>query len=308
MSKYTTEVRFICESKAGMDESKGFDDIQDILDLSYDKIFDFDYPIFDNSYKPILEKKILKYYYTREICAETVGLWKHFLDVRMNEIMPYYNKLYESELLEFNPLHDADYTRTIEKEGEETGTESGTNSRTETATMSGTVGDSGTKNSTRTDNLSQHSTDGGSDSVSGSKADKNNRWDYFSDTPQGTVGDLTDLRYLTNARHIVDDGTGSTSSGTTTYGKTNNTTNTGTVGVAETDANTRTYNTSNGTTGSGTNSNSKTLNTTQDYVEHVVGKMPGVSFARTIVEYRNSLLNIDKMIIDELADLFFTLW
>ena len=104
MSKYTTEVRYICENYANPSESKGYNSVQSILDDSWDKVFDFDFPIFDENYREPLCKKILKHFYTREICEETVGLWKLRLDDRMNEIMPYYNKLYESELISIEPL------------------------------------------------------------------------------------------------------------------------------------------------------------------------------------------------------------
>ena len=86
MSTYTTEVRYICENYAGEKESVGYDNVQNVLNRSWDKVFDFDFPIFDEEYKPVLCKKILKHYYTREICEETVGLWKLRLDARMNEI------------------------------------------------------------------------------------------------------------------------------------------------------------------------------------------------------------------------------
>ena len=104
MSKYTTEVRYICENYANQTESKGYNSVQSILDDSWDKVFDFDFPIFDENYREPLCKKILKHFYTREIGEETVGLWKLRLDDRMNEIMPYYNKLYESELISIEPL------------------------------------------------------------------------------------------------------------------------------------------------------------------------------------------------------------
>ena len=39
MSKYTTEVRFICEQKAGLEESVGFDQIDSVIAKSWDKIF-----------------------------------------------------------------------------------------------------------------------------------------------------------------------------------------------------------------------------------------------------------------------------
>ena len=111
MSKYTTEVRFICEEASGLLESKGYNDIENIITKAIPKIFNFNFPIFDENYRCVLETKILKHFYTREICEETVGLWKLRLNTRLNEIMPYYNKLYESELLEFNPLYTTDLTK-----------------------------------------------------------------------------------------------------------------------------------------------------------------------------------------------------
>lgn len=109
MSKYTTEVRYICEQYYGLDESKGYDDVDTIITNAANRIFE-NFPIFDEEYRLPLEKKILRHFYTREICAETVGLWKLWLNNRMYEIMPYYNQLYKSAMLEFDPLHDTDYT------------------------------------------------------------------------------------------------------------------------------------------------------------------------------------------------------
>ena len=111
MSKYTTEVRYICETSAGLKKSGGYNSVKDIIANSRAKIFDFDYPIFDEAYRSVLETKILKHYYTREIGQETIGLWKLKLDTKLNEIMPYYNQLYKSELLDFNPLYNFNITR-----------------------------------------------------------------------------------------------------------------------------------------------------------------------------------------------------
>lgn len=300
MSKYTTELRFICEHDAGLYESAGYNNVNEILQACHSHVFSFEYPIFDEAYRSVLEIKILKHFYTQEICAETVGLWKLFLDARMNEIMPYYNKLYESELLKFNPLYDTDYTRTSESEGNKTGEENTDN----TIKHSGSVTDASTANSKRTNNLSQVSTDGGRDQRNTSSTEKNDHWDYYSDTPQGTVSNLADLRYLTDARHITDDGTGSTSNETTTYGRTNTTANTGTVQDAGTSGNTRTFANTDASEGGKTSE----FTTTDNYLEHVTGKMPGQSMAKMILEFRQTFLNIDAQIINELNDLFLGLW
>lgn len=114
MSKYTTELRFICESEAGYEKSKSYNDIEKIITLAAPKIFSFTFPIFDEDYRPILEKRILKHFYTREISEETYGLWKLRLEDKLNLIMPYYNKMYESAYLPFDPFNDVDYTRNHE--------------------------------------------------------------------------------------------------------------------------------------------------------------------------------------------------
>lgn len=340
MSKYTTEVRYVCEVESGLVESKGFNDIDTILTNCRSHIFNFNYPIFDEAYRPVLEKKILKHYYTREICAETVGLWKHFLDARMNEIMPYYNKLYASELLQFNPLYDVDLTTnhsgsgTSASEGHKSDAESTNNTRTDnlTRTDDTTRTDNFTRTdnllettgNTRTDNLSRVTQDSGTEGESGSDVNKNTRWDTYSDTPQGSLTNVQNETYLTNARKIVDDGTGSTHSSTTTFGKKVTETDTGTVGDSGTKANTGNVQ-NNGTekhTGTVKNtgnvqtsgSRNETIGTTEDisttdeYLNHVVGKTGGTSYSKLLAEYRETFLNIDMLIIEDLSDLFFGLW
>ena len=43
MSKYTTEVRFICETAIGLKESVGYANVNDVLEQCWSKIFDFDF-------------------------------------------------------------------------------------------------------------------------------------------------------------------------------------------------------------------------------------------------------------------------
>ena len=129
VSKYTTEVRFICESKSGLAESKGCDNVDEVLENSWNKIFTTNCTFFDETYRSVLCKKILKHYYLREICSETVGIWKLWMNTKLEEIMPYYNQLYESAKIEFNPMHDVNLTREHKRTENETasGNRSATN-------------------------------------------------------------------------------------------------------------------------------------------------------------------------------------
>lgn len=190
MSKYTTEVRYICETSAGLDTSVGANSVDEVIAKALDKVFNFDFPIFDENYRAVLETKILKHFYTREIGEETVGLWKLRLNTKLNEIMPYYNKLYNSELIEFNPLYTKNYTRTgnnaeqghINSDGSTSGTNWNLYSDTPQGGLSGvdnmtylTNATKNTDNNSSTNNVNSNSTENylenvvGFDGASGSE-------------------------------------------------------------------------------------------------------------------------------------------
>lgn len=243
MSNYTTQLRYICETEAGYQHSVGYEMVDDVLNKSWNKIFSFTFPLFDEEYREGLCKKILKHFYSREIGLETYGLWKLKLDAKMNEIMPYYNKMYESELLKIEPLKDTDVTTTHREKGNE-------NSKTTTSDK--------LKALTRTNDNKAYSD-----------------FDRYSDTPQGSLSNVENSSYLTNAR--VKDGK-----------------ETG-ISVGSSDS------TANGT-------NEQTKKSDNEYETTVSGKTGGMSFSKMLMEYRETFLNIDMLIIDELEDLFMMLW
>lgn len=375
MSKYTTEVRFICESYAGLKNSEGQNDVSYIIAKSKDKVFNFDFPIYDESYRPVLETKILKHYYTREIGCETVGLWKHFLDMKMNEIMPYYNQLYKSATLKFNPLYDCDYSVTSNRNigHDETTTNDSKESYTSNAIRTDNLTEKQNTNNTRTDNLtegtngSQTRTDNLTENTENSDTrtdnliestnstetrtdnlahhdttvNSDNSRDKYSDTPQGALTNVENDTYLTNAR-IIDKNGNTTNDGTNTgtqkvdsNGSKKNTgtqktdsngskTNTGTQklddSVTKTNTGTQKNNGDSSKTNTGTQKNDgsgsrtgtengqKQFNSTDEYVEHVAGKRNSITYSKMLMEYRETFINIDLMIINELSGLFMNLW
>jgi hypothetical protein len=271
MSKYTTEVRFICESYADLRESVGLADVDVVLNKSWNKIFTTKCKFFDEQYRGVLCQKILKHYYTQEIGAETVGLWKLWMNTRLEEIMPYYNKMYESVGLEFDPLGDTKYDVTRNVNSEE--------NKNENKNENENIGTSGSNNSSTTrDNTesSEYSTD-------------DTKRDLYSDTPQGAITNLENETYLTNARKVIGN-SGGTGSSNGTEKQTFNSTDKGTS------ERTRDEN----VTGN--------VNSTENYIEKVVGKRNGQSFSSMMIEYRESLVNVDLMVIDEFKYLFFGLW
>lgn len=315
MSKYTTELRFICETLCGYTESQGLSKVEEIISKSAPLIFDFDYPIFDENYKIPLEKKIIRHYYLREIGFETLGIWKLKLNDKLNEIMPYFNQLYKSELLKFNPLVDVDVKTTSNTAGKGQSDFSQTDSKNTTEHSAFEESKSGT--STTENKTDGTLTNASSSSNSGTTSDTSNAsksyddYDDYSDTPQGSVGNLTHLTYLTNARHKHGNSSDTTTAkGTSTGELTSSSTDTSkstgtnkeTTAGTESTTNDKTFNSSDNMS-----SNTNTTNT-QDYLENIIGKRGGQTYSAMLSEFRKTFLNIDKMLMDELSDLFMTIY
>lgn len=204
MAVYTTELRTILENG-------------NTLSLN-------NYPIFDENYRNVLNTNIIDYYYFSEIGFETVAQFNHYLNNKMNIIMPYYNKIYIATLKEINPLNNYNLTEKYEKINEASGNNT-------------------TNDSSNSDSLNA-----------------------FSDTPQGNVSnnEITELNYLSEA----------------TQNKANY-------------KNTSISNMKN--------------NATENYIKNTSGTQ-GIPESEMIRKYIDSLLNIDKLIIDELSDLFMKVW
>lgn len=107
MSKYTTQLRWIVEQLgSGLDVPEG----QEYANAVYKYIGLDKYPIYDEYYRPKLNDKIINHFYFREIGFETAAQFAWYMRRTMNEIMPKYNRLYETLLTDFDhPL--ADWTR-----------------------------------------------------------------------------------------------------------------------------------------------------------------------------------------------------
>ncbi|MBO7697015.1 MAG: hypothetical protein J6T10_30665 [Methanobrevibacter sp.] len=341
MSKFTTEVRYICEYY-DEGESEDLNNVDKIVHNVHNQVIG-EYPIFDEEYREVLNCKILKHYYTREICAESVGLWKLWLNNRMNEIMPYYNKMYLSELIKFNPMYDVDLHISHNKNENTSGL---TNSKIKDARDDKTLTSNNGERNTSADNTRQNqkSSNGISENnaeTSNTSTNKNSaltntannqesstdksHTDKYSDTPQGAITGLESGTYLTNARIIGENENNkqtlnqqSNSSGTTNFSENGNSKDTVSSIQNDFEHNKEknevkdNYNNSSNATHSTTGNNERNednnVSSTEAYLEYVKGKRGGVSYAKLLEEYRKTFLNIDLEIINKLEDLFFGLW
>lgn len=234
MSKYTTELRFLITTCLNKEPPGTVSEIREDCRNAAPIILG-NYPLFNEEYRDTIGEKILHHFYTREIGFETAFLFMQKINEKMNLIMPYYNKLYESELLKFNPLEDAN--ETVEHEEHYSSMD-------------------------RSDRKDSSSTTVQSDT---------NNVQKYSDTPQGSIANLQQDRYLTNATidsSDVNQVTGVISS-------------------------------------SGVDSEGKNDG---KYTTKRSGKSGSNTFSAMLKEYRETFLNIDQMIMAELEPLFMQLW
>lgn len=106
------------------------------------------YPIWDEGYRADLNKKIVDHYHNREIGLETVDMFRFAMRRRMAEVMPYYNDLYSTTKINFDPLSTVDL-RTISSGSNETDVETLSESENETRS----AGNSRAVNSTFPQNM-----------------------------------------------------------------------------------------------------------------------------------------------------------
>ena len=134
--------------------------IKDLAKSGRSEIFDFDYPLTSNITKEDFEVMILNNYMMKRIGYETLTAFKLALNVKLNSIMPLYNKLFDS-LKNWNILEDGEI---IEREVEKEDSSTGTNTSSNTNQLSST-----SRDDTR-----------------------------YSDTPQGRLIDIEDGTYMTD--------------------------------------------------------------------------------------------------------------
>ena len=112
-NQYTISVRWVVESYS--QETPEISTDQKIA-IALPQIFNFDFPIYDESYRTEFEEKLIRHFYFHEINITSIGAWKFQLREKLNLIMPVYNKMYEAVAIKYDPLIDTQmhetYTRT----------------------------------------------------------------------------------------------------------------------------------------------------------------------------------------------------
>lgn len=238
------------EGLTGKTRPVTYNDINSLMDQVRNTIFP-NFPIYDESHRIDLQNRIMERYMFREIACTPVSQWLFLFRNKMQTIMPKYNPLYKAFGEDMDIFADTNYTRNYQEKN--------------------------------TDNLVREV----NDTASGESNTTSNQIltpgvttiETHNETPQTSLQDFLDNRYLNAADKTTMTGENLTEVTDHTRGQSNNQRN-------QTD-----------------NAN---RNIQADEV--IKGKRGGKTYAELLSDYKNNIFSIDEMIIADLEDMFFCLY
>lgn len=255
-------------------------ELREVVDNGVD-LWKFDYPsYYKGEEKKAFEQKVIDHFYLRQIGSETVGRFLHQFRSRVREIMPRYIELYKTvEIMHGleDPFGNVDIVETYEETTGEQTTGSGETGSTSKTSSSSESASTATGSSSETSEGSE------------SRDNTEDREHRFSNTPQGSISNIDN--YLTEASkdHNVNEeslerssSSSSENSSEATGSSSDETSATGSTNYTE--------------TGSKTGTVSHTLRRK--------GNQGVNTYAHDMIEFRQAIIDVDMMIIDDLNCLF----
>lgn len=301
MAMYTMQLRTIIEQASQYDNSLTHDER---IEIGRGKLFDFDYPLFSENYRKQFETNIINEFYMREIGFETEGLFKRRLQHWLNVNMPYFNKLFESELMKYDPLSNSEMRVTHTKENDKDQTD-----------LRNTDQTSNTKGTGQTDSEQIGNVDSTQNSKSNSKQDTDRNTDRTgdsfkreidSDTPQSRLRLSTEdgsgvIEYASNINETKQNDKDKTKEDESVTGST----------TADTTGNRKDRTDFHSTDETNVDSIAEQedrfksdVSEIEKFVQHRVGKIGVQSYAKLIQDYRQALLRVEVQIHEEMQQLF----
>lgn len=269
MASYTMQLRTYLEMWSQEEDGKSH---SNIIETGRPKLFNFDYPIFDQDYKKVFETNFIRNFYMREIGFETEELFKFQLETWLRINMPYWNKMFESELIDYDPLINSKVDVTANKEFDKSQVDNRVTNQTSKADgtnkVIGTV-DTLTNSSNTNDDFTR-------------VLDSNNPDSRLTITSKDGEGVI---EYASSIQEQNNNGKGTQ------------------TGKEDTDSTTN-QTTSDTATGNKKDALESDINETEDYIQHRVGKIGVQSYAKLVTDHRNAFLRIEKKIFEEMQQLF----
>lgn len=228
-----------------------------------------------------LNKKLLNHYKHREIGFETVGRFVDELEIAMNEIMPYYNQLMFTQDQDYNIIYNVDYKRTTDtvREGD---------SKSEVE---------GSEQVVKDDEANSKTTGKATDSSVTDTEMSDNGKAVQSATPQSQLGisswEIDSVKYADEAKW--------------------NNSESRSIGTTDGESETTTDHESNAkstTKGTNTNKASGEHSENENVIETTKGNFGVVSAQDLVAKYREIIINIEQMIINDerIKELFLSVY
>ena len=168
--------------------------IKDLAKATRTKIFNFEYPLSNNISREIFETMILNKFLMRRIGYETFTAWQIQLNVKLNEIMPMYNKMFDA-IKNWDIFNDG-----------ETTTRTGTDNRTSNSENNSNTTNTNTSN-TQSTNTASNTLNNESTTNTNNTSDRRN-----SELPQSQLENVRDGSYVTNYNYDTNTTTGNDTS------------------------------------------------------------------------------------------------
>ena len=189
MSKYTLELNQI------------------VNDLDF-KLFDFDYNLYDNGLKEAFEKKFIDHFYFYEIGLTPIARFKKALQIKLNDIYPYFKQLYQTELR----CNDIDFMLNKDLKEQYTRELTGNSSVNQSSTSTSNDTSLNINNDTpqnKIDDLDQFmtsaskNTDNSTMSSNGTNSAENSSTETYSLVSQGNIGVTSSAELLEKWRNVL---------------------------------------------------------------------------------------------------------
>lgn len=188
MASYTMTVKEMIE---GYTQELGRIPHRERIEKGRKFLLDFPYPLFDDAYRGVFETHLIREFYMVEIGFETDELFKFNLETWLNINMPYFNQLFLSEQIKFDPLKntsvDMNHTKDVTKQQDDTvnQTQDVTTAK-DTDVTANSTSNTLTANDGTNDNVSTHRSDTDTDATESSTENTNTT--HANDTDTITTG------------------------------------------------------------------------------------------------------------------------
>lgn len=313
MASYTMTVKEMIEGYT--QEERGLSH-RDRIEKGRKSLLDFSYPLFDEKYRGVFETHLIREFYMVEIGFETDELFKFNLETWLNVHMPYFNQLFLSEQIKFDPLKntsvDMQHTKDTTKQQDDT-TDQTQNVVTDfdARTTGNSTSATDTTNTGTNKNVSTHRSDTDTDQTSSNSSFGR---ETTADTPQNRLRLQPEddghgvIEYASNIQEDKENASGTMNQSVNTHGETTSDTDTTDNGSSDTKQ------TMTQTNSEDTNQNligkqvlDRDINELEEYVQHREGKIGVQSYSKMLNEYRDTFLRIERDIFREMRKELFML-